>query len=244
MARSVEAIVKPDLLVWARTSAGYDVAQAAKKLGARRERIEAWERGKEKPTVAQLRKLAEIYKRPLAVFYLPKPPKSFDAMHDFRRMPGQISGVESPELRVEIRRALYRREIALDLYKALEESPPELKARAEATEDPEEVAHRMRDLIGVSPNQQRKWKDENEAIRAWRTAIENLGVLVFQARDVEPREMLGFSFAETPLPVIVANIKDSPRRRIFTMLHELAHILLRQDAICDLDDENPREPRP
>jgi len=242
MARSVEAIVKPDLLVWARTSAGYDVAQAAKKLGARRERIEAWERGKEKPTVAQLRKLAEIYKRPLAVFYLPKPPKSFDAMHDFRRMPGQISGVESPELRVEIRRALYRREIALDLYKALEESPPELKARAEATEDPEEVAHRMRDLIGVSPNQQRKWKDENEAIRAWRTAIENLGVLVFQARDVEPREMLGFSFAETPLPVIVANIKDSPRRRIFTMLHELAHILLRQDAICDLDDENPREP--
>ncbi|HTY54183.1 MAG TPA: XRE family transcriptional regulator [Candidatus Binataceae bacterium] len=242
MARSVEAIVNPELLVWARTSGGYDVAQAAKKLRVTPERLEGWEQGRQRPTVAQLRRLAEVYKRPLAVFYLSKPPKNFDAMHDFRRMPGQISGIESPQLRLEIRRALYRREVALDLYNALEESPPQPKASAEATEDPEDIAQRMRALIDVSPEQQKNWKDENEAIRAWRTAIEHTGVLVFQARDVEPSEMLGFSFAEMPLPVIVVNIKDPPRRRIFTMFHELAHIMLGQNAICDLDEENPREP--
>jgi Zn-dependent peptidase ImmA (M78 family) len=240
MAPSTEALIKPELLVWARTSAGFDVAQIAKKLKIPTDRLQAWESGAKKLTVAQLRRLAEIYRRPLAVFYLPVSPKNFDAMHDFRRLPGEVSGIESPELRLEIRKALYRRGIAVDLANALDEKPPQLNVKAEVGEDPEIIGLRIRKLLSVSPQQQSDWKNENQALRSWRNAIEKLGILVFQARHVDIAEMFGFSITESPFPALVVNVKHSVRGRIFTMLHELAHIVLNQDAICDLDEETPR----
>ena len=124
MTKSVEANVEPALLVWARASAGVEIEQAAKKAGVAPDRVLAWEEGRERPTIVQLRNLATAYKRPLAVFYLPEPPKDFQALRDFRRLPGQVAGSQSPELRFEIRRAHDRREIALELCQELGEEPP------------------------------------------------------------------------------------------------------------------------
>jgi Zn-dependent peptidase ImmA (M78 family) len=58
--------------------------------------------------------------------------------------------------------------------------------------------------------------------------------------DVTVPEARGFCLAEFPLPVIVANIKDAPRGRVFTLVHEVAHVALRQDGLCDLDDVTTR----
>ena len=43
MAASVRAKVKTELLIWARESAGYSVAEAAKRLGVTEERLLAWD---------------------------------------------------------------------------------------------------------------------------------------------------------------------------------------------------------
>ena len=47
----------------------------------------------------RLRLLGALYKRPLGVFFLPKPPKDFAALKDFRRLPGEVAGVLSPALK-------------------------------------------------------------------------------------------------------------------------------------------------
>lgn len=235
MATRIEAIIEPELLVWARTSASMAVDVAAKKAHVPGELLEKWEAGSERPTVNQLRLLAEAYKRPLAVFYLPKPPKTFDALHDFRRLTPQTTG-QSPALAYEIRRANERREIALDLLDELREetAPPVFKARK--TDDPNAVAATLRDMLGITLNQQVEWPTENVAFSKWRESVENLGVLVFQTTGVKVAEARGFSIAATPLPVIAVNGKDSYAGRIFTMMHELTHIVLRQGGVCDLDE--------
>jgi transcriptional regulator with XRE-family HTH domain len=81
MSSKVTAIVKPELLVWARQSAGLSLEEAARKGQLSFDRLNACERGESKLTIAQLRKLAQVYKRPLAVFYLSRPP-TFDALRD------------------------------------------------------------------------------------------------------------------------------------------------------------------
>ncbi|MCH8055736.1 MAG: helix-turn-helix transcriptional regulator, partial [Deltaproteobacteria bacterium] len=124
MRKRVEAIIKPELLSWARESGGFTVEAAAEKAHVKPEKLLTWERGEQRPTIIQLRNLANVYKRPLAVFYLPEPPKTFDAMHDFRRLPGEAAERKSPELRLEIRRSQQRRELALDLYEDLEGTLP------------------------------------------------------------------------------------------------------------------------
>lgn len=242
MADRVEAMVEPSLLVWARRMAGYrTIEAAAQKAKLPVEQLESWEQGEARPTVNQLRKLGQHYGRPLAVFYLPEPPRDFEALRlrDYRRLPANAEPGESPELRAEIRRAWYRREIVLELAEGLEGVPPRLEASASLSDRPERVGARIRDLLGVSLEEQVSWKDEWAALSNWRHALEEAGALVFQAWGIEIEEMRGFSLAERPFPVIVVNVKDLPRGRIFSLIHELTHILLRDNGLCDLNDREP-----
>jgi transcriptional regulator with XRE-family HTH domain len=72
--------------------------EVAHALGVPVERIREWEKGDASPTVNQLRRFAERCKRPLSVFYLPEPPRDFQALRDFRRLPSVRDRRFSPQL--------------------------------------------------------------------------------------------------------------------------------------------------
>jgi len=236
--RSVIALPNPELLVWARESVGLDHENVANRLRVQAETIQLWEGGTEKPTLAQLRRLADIYKRPLAVFYLPERPKDFQPLKDFRRgRKGPHSHRLSPNLFLAVRNAEDRREWALELYETLEQKPPKFAGGLRQEEGIEEAGEKVRRAIGMRFEAQSRWRSEYEALRNWRAAIESAGILTFQASDVETNEARGFSISERPLPVAVANVKDAPRGRIFTLLHEVVHVLLNQSGLCDIKDD-------
>lgn len=226
MARSIPALVQPALLVWARESAGLRIEEAATRAEVETDKLRRWEEGEEHPTVAKLRKLGEIYKRPIAIFFLPEPPKGFDAQREFRRLPGVTPETESAELRLALRMALFRREAARELYELLREPIPELRAHVDPDDDAEDVAVAIREMLGVTWQMQLGWPSPYAALNGWREAVESLGVLVFQTGGIELREMRGTSIQDGPLPVIVVNNVDAPHGRIFTILHEFVHILL------------------
>ena len=73
--KSLEVVVEPKVLLWARESIGLGVQEITKRLQVTENTLEKWESGQKKPTLTQIEKLAKIYKRPLAVFFLPKPPE-------------------------------------------------------------------------------------------------------------------------------------------------------------------------
>jgi transcriptional regulator with XRE-family HTH domain len=76
MAERNEAIVKPELLIWARESSGMPISMAATKCKLAEDRLQQYECGELRPTVRQLETMADVYKRPLAVFFMSKPPGS------------------------------------------------------------------------------------------------------------------------------------------------------------------------
>ena len=89
------------MLRWTRESLNLPINEAAKKIRVRPSKLSAWESGESTPTIGQLRKAAAVYKRPLAVFFLSQPPRDFDALKDFRRLPDPTRAVLSPELNLE-----------------------------------------------------------------------------------------------------------------------------------------------
>lgn len=227
----------PPMLVWARQTAGMSTDLAAHKAKVKPDQLSSWESGSTRPSLTQLRKLASVYRRPLAAFYLPEPPRRFEVMHDFRRLAERnVAPENSPRLTFEIRKAYDRREWALELMSELDEPAPQFEIRATANEDVEQVAARLRHLIQASVNEQSSWRADIEAFRQWRLLLEKAGILTLQATDLALNEARGFSISMRPLPVAVANIKDAPRGRIFTLLHETAHIMLNEGGICDLHD--------
>lgn len=226
MSRSIPALIRPVLLVWAREKAGLRTEEAAAKLRIPAKRLLEWERGEERPSIAQLRKLGGLYKRPLALFFLPEPPHDFDPQREFRRLPGVMPQNESPELRQALRLALFRREAARDLYERLAEPVPEIRTAAHPDEDSEAVGQRIRNVLGITWQTQLEWPSAYAALNAWRSAIERLGVLVLQTGDVDLGEMRGTGIPHGPVRVILLNNADAPHGRIFTLIHEFAHILL------------------
>ena len=107
--------VKPEILRWARETAGLSLEEAAKKLGIRPargmdpvDRLLALERGEVKPTSPQLDKMAKHYHRPLIVFYLRAPPQKEDRGTDFRTLPTGRSPREAAIVDALVRNILCR----------------------------------------------------------------------------------------------------------------------------------------
>ncbi len=244
MAARVKALVKPEVLVWTRTSAGFSVPEAAHRLKIDEDKLTSWEIGEDAPSIPQLRHLATLYKRPLAVFYLQQVPKDFQVIRDLRRLPGIGLRHFPANLQLEIRRAAQKRELALEMLADLGEAATTFGLRATLDEDPEEIGLRLRAALGVSDDIQSKWRDSDgrAAFNAWRDRIETAGVLVFQATQFTTEDASGFAIAEDRLPVVVVNRKDPPTRRSFSLLHELAHLLLRVSGVSDLDTDAARPP--
>jgi Zn-dependent peptidase ImmA (M78 family) len=227
MATSIQASVNPPLLVWAREQSGYAPDSIADRLKVKLERLLAWERGDRAPTVRQVEKLAKIYKRPFGLFFLPQPPAIPPMAAEYRRLPGVEPGAESPELRIALRIMSHRRLVALNLQEELGNPITEFAMPIRLHDRPVEAGERLRSLLGVTNEEQLGWKDDWQAWRRWREAIESAGILVFQFPKVPLNQVRGVSLLKFPAPVIGINTKESSAgARVFTLLHELAHIAL------------------
>ena len=237
----VRALVKPEILIWARESAGYTLDEVA--AGSGLAKAPQWESGELKPTINQLRILARKYKRPLAVFYLQEVPTDFQAIKDFRGLHSEGLRRMSPQLHLQVRAAQERREIALDLLEEIGEEVSELSISANLDEDPETVGANVRRHLRITDAKQRAWRDRREAFNGWRSLIEESGVLVFQMDKVDTNEASGFALSETKLPAIAVNRADTLSRRTFSLLHEFVHLLLAKSGVSEfyIDVTRPAE---
>ncbi len=241
MSASIEALVNPSLLIWAREQAGYALERVAEKfrLGKKsvEERLETlrqWEAGETRPTLRQAQELAKLYKRPFTIFFLRERPHDPPVQSEYRRLRGVRPGKESPELRFALRDLRRRRDFALELLEENEEEPPAFKLSAHLNESTEIVGQRLRDATGIRLEAQLGWKGEYPAWRAWRDAVENLGTLVFQIPGIEYEEVRGVCLFVHPLPVIGINSKEAAFARPYTLLHEVTHLMLNR-----VGDEQP-----
>jgi len=125
-----------------------------------------------------------------------------------------------------------------DLYGKLKDFNHQIKI----TDDAEDTGSKIRGILEMDIEKQKALSTDYDAFKYWRLAVEGTGVLVFQSSGIDVSEMRGFSISKFPLPVIGINSKDSPKGRIFTLLHEFAHIMLRESGICDLYETSQRPP--
>lgn len=231
MAPSIETHATPELIRWARQIRHLPKDTAAKRLKIDLETLDAWETGRSRPTLAKLAEIAEVYRKPLAVFFLESPPEAIELPADFRK--GAEYHLMSPELYDELVAAHARRETALELMFELKRQPVLFEIMARLDEDVENLSRRLRKAIQVPFSEQTRSKNRGDgALPLWKTAIENVGVLVFQMSKVDPGLARGFSISESEFPVIAINSKDARNGRVFSLLHEFVHVALRRGGLC------------
>ena len=224
------------ILQWARELSGYTAEEAARNVTSKKEMLELWEAGDAYPTYRQLEKLSVKYGRPLALFFFPEPPNEPNPTHEFRTVPNAELNKLPPSVLKLIRQAYSRRislqeltggrnDLLADIFRGngfTPESPPR------------EAAQQVREAIGVSVVEQSRWPSEDAALKSWRTAIQAAGVYVFKEAFFS-EETDGFSIFDEIFPLIYLNNSQFKHRQIFTLAHELGHILLGNSGITQDD---------
>jgi Zn-dependent peptidase ImmA (M78 family) len=242
--KSFNVSVEPAVLIWARESIGLSVNDVVKKIsGITINTIKGWETkgGTQKPTFAQVEKLSKIYKRPLSAFLLPAPPKEPPFPKDFRKLPSDEKQSLNPKTYLAIRKARRFQYSAIELIKELGEESKKLPEKANLSENPETLAEKMRIQFGIKGFPRRGSFTKEAALDEWIKILENNGILVFQISVTMNKEIRGFSLIDEDAPAIVLRRSDETSAKIFTLFHELAHLLLREGGICDLESDISHE---
>jgi Zn-dependent peptidase ImmA (M78 family)/transcriptional regulator with XRE-family HTH domain len=222
--------INPAVLAWALREAGAGPKELAGRLGVERAVVDAWLHGSSRPNLTLFRKLATTLHRPSATFLLPEPPKSAIPAVQFRHPPDAANRQLGEAERLRLREAGRLQRGLRWILDQTDHRPLDIPLESTAT-DPEVAAHRLRQIVGVTPNEQTGWKSDSMALREWRRALEALGIAVLLL-PMGSDSARGFSFWDDLVPVIAVNTHWNPAARIFTMFHELGHLISRTSSVC------------
>ena len=229
MPKSSTIEINPEVLNWARVSAGWKIEEVARKLEIDPKLILKWENTPTQLPIKILREFSKYYKRSFEVFLLPKPPKEAPLPKDFRLIANTES--LSKESLLAIRKSRRLQEIASSLLSNYTKNLNPKVIGAGLNDSPEIIASKERANFDVPLNIQTKWKNGYTAFRFWRNAIGERNIFVFQISMSS--EIRGFSLGDEKPSVIVVNSSDTINARIFTLFHEYGHLILKTPGICD-----------
>ena len=238
MATSVKVkLNNPALLRWAREAAGYSAEDMAQALHRPTEQVLAWETGEAQPTYRQLQAYAAKVKRSVSTLFLPEPPDEPGPLPDYRLRPGTAAGDYPPATRLAVRML---RNSLQDLRDLLDEMTEpihlDLPQWPDAS-DPEQMATTMRELLGVTVEEQTTWRDTRRALDEWRDALFGHGAIC-QVLKLPVAEARGISLIECGLGGIGLSSQDADAARPFSLFHEVAHLCLRRPGVSgDTSDE-------
>ena len=229
MPRSLKVDVNPNIFKWLRTSSGWSVEDVSKRLKTSVDVVEAIERGEWQPTLRQLKELSKSYKRPLATFLLSEPLDELPLPKDYRMLPDKKDVFDKKTI-YAIRKARNLQEIGGELLRNMNNSFTTQINQVTLSKKPTDLGLYYRKYFNLNVELQRKFKSSYAFFNYLRDTFENINILIFQF-PMPVEDARGFVLTDQNPNVIVVNSKDSIEARIFTLLHEFAHILLGETVI-------------
>jgi Zn-dependent peptidase ImmA (M78 family) len=240
--------VNPNILTWARETAGLSLEDAAHqiKLNAARgvsgaDRLKAIEQGQDEPTRALLQRMAERYRRPLVAFYLPNAPATGDRGEDFRRPPGAPPLDYDPRLDALLRDLRNRHAIVRTLLEDEEARPltfiGSLRSLA-GSRNAAAIADAIATTIGFQLQEYRRANNARTAFAYLRSRLEVAGIFVLLLGNlgsyhtaIPSTAFRGYAISDSLAPFIIINENDNDTSWAFTALHEACHLWLGQSGI-------------
>jgi Zn-dependent peptidase ImmA (M78 family) len=248
--------VNPNILRWARETAGLSLEEASHKLGitdlktiSATKRLFALEHGEIDPTRPILVRMAKQYHRPLIVFYMSNPPSKGNHGQDFRTLPREYSPTSDAVLDALIRDILARQSLLRD---GLEDEEEAIKlpfvGSMKITNSVFEIIESITQTLNFDLSIFQKQLNTQDAFAYLRSRVEAIGIFVLligdlgsHHTDISLEVFRGFALADEIAPFIVINDQDSKAAWSFTLVHEIVHIWLGQTGVSNLFSERKIE---
>jgi Zn-dependent peptidase ImmA (M78 family)/DNA-binding XRE family transcriptional regulator len=234
-----KAPINPLVLRWARETAHISIEEAAGKIGIKQDKLLEWETGFSQPTMRQAETLAKMFKRPFASFFLPEIPRDFQTLRDFRRDASRSLSTAA----IFIIRDIQQKQAWISEMLQDEGADPFEFVGACSTKDaPEIVAQYMLKLLNINPGTYKK-----DVLQEWISRAEAAGFFITRTSFVHSRlkldsqEFKGFAIADPFAPFVFINSKDWNAPQLFTLVHEIVHIIIAETGISGEIDQAPEK---
>lgn len=231
---TVRVTIEPAVLDWAIERTGLSLDDLVKDFP----RIREWVENTSQPTLNQAQDLAKKAKIPFGRLLLQTPSEPRISVPDFRTVRNLSLETFSPNLED----TLAASESRLDWYADFAEEEgvdgPSFLGCADTNKNPEAIADRTREVLGLAADTFLQGPDKVKTLCA---TLETSGILVSRNSIVESSttrplsidEFRGFTLIQTPYALIFINTRDSKTAQLFSLSHELGHVVLGQPGISD-----------
>lgn len=219
----------PKILSTALKARAITRAQLSRRLGIGEAQLGAELERAPAPKQGILESIARELSLPTFSFFMKGLPHLDEALPDFRSVSGAPSSYERETIEsIQFARAIQR--AATKDGEATRDLPT---ISTDTDEKIDAAALKARKYFLISVSDQISAKSAHAFYGVVRKKIEDKGIFVLH--DSFPKEDgSGFCLFHKTHPLIVVNTKQQTSgRRLFTLVHELAHILLRKSGVCD-----------
>jgi Zn-dependent peptidase ImmA (M78 family) len=231
--------VNCELLVWARVSIAMSKNQVVEKTQISLSRLNHLEDGIKKPSLEELRILSKVYKRTVATLLLSNPPYEKPLPKDRRSVDSKSLGSFHEKTIIAVRKSRAIIASLVELKKEANIPIKDFEYIATFNDSPKKVAKDLFDKWRLG--EIREEKNINKALDYYIEKIESLGVGIVQLALTQDN-LRGFAIIDDVIPIIGIKRGGEPASaKIFTLFHELGHILLREDGLCDISDKTDVE---
>lgn len=244
--------IKHTILQWARETSKLTLEDAAHKLNLKdtkkasaAEKLAVYECGKKEPSRSLLLRMSRQYHRPLLTFYLDKPPRTGDRGEDFRTLPDQFEEAENVYVDVLIRDIKARQSTVRETLIDVDEEN-RLGFIGEHTIDNgvERIVQAIREALNINLDDYRSQPSYKDAFRFLRQQVEIAGIFVLLKgnlgsyhSNIAVTAFRGFALSDNIAPFIVINDRDAEAAWSFTLMHEMAHLILGQTGVSGARSE-------
>lgn len=213
--------VNGEIIRWAREYYNMRPDEAARAIGVDLQRYSNWETGQEFPTYAKLKKISEVFRKPSAIFFFPEPPALPPIKGDLRTLPTDVINRFSKNIIVQFERAKVYQMSVKELYP---ERKSILTQRDTFPSDMTALCNYIRHLLSFPLSAQKARKNTKIVFEIYRERFYDLGIYVFKD-SFRDNSVSGLCINDATHPVILINNSMSFARQIFTLFHELYHLI-------------------
>jgi Zn-dependent peptidase ImmA (M78 family) len=238
MAKS-EVPLNPAVLRWAMEQSGVGERELADRCGTTTQEVRSWLAGNSKPGKTQFNKLVARLRRPRAIYFLLEPPPEDPVMASFRHPPGADAD----------RDLIDREQTSIRTAERIQQVARWTRARADVRPDQwpslgaspaGQAARQAREFLEWDVEDQFRASSPSQVSAELRRRIEDRGVFVLQLK-LSQEGCRGFSLEDEVAPVIAINSAYTIPARIFSMMHEVGHLVRHQRAFCARLPDNKTE---
>lgn len=230
--------VKPQLLTWAIERSMKDIEDLMVKIP----HLASWQNKTKNPTLKQLENFAKATFTPVGLLFLPEPPNEKLPIADFRTFVDGTKTRHSANLLDTIYVAQQRQEWYKNYAQQQGFDKLSIIGQYNINDNPKIVAQELIQLFAFHHN----YRDWQQALFERIKLIEKQGILVMSSgiaignthRGLDLNEFRGFALSDEYASIIFINAKDSIAARSFTLMHELAHIVIAQDGVSNANTYN------